>query len=101
MNHSDELKEIIPGYFAKVSHGEHMTVVYWYIKAGSLLPLHKHSHEQISNFIEGEFELNIDGESKVMRAGSLAIIKPHSLHSGKAITECKIIDIFYPKREDY
>lgn len=96
-----ESREIIPGYFAKTLHGEQMTVVYWDAKAGSILPEHSHVNEQISNFIEGEFELIINGETKILQPGDLAIIKPHSIHSGKAITDCKIIDVFYPKREDY
>lgn len=96
-----ESKEIIPGYFAKTIHGEHMTVVYWDVKAVSILPEHSHIHEQVSNFIEGEFELIINGETKILQSGDLAIIKPQSIHSGKAITDCKIIDVFYPKREDY
>ncbi len=96
-----KLHEVIPGFFAKTIHGKHMTVVYWTAKAGSILPEHSHIHEQISNFIEGELELTIDGETKIMKAGDLAVIKPQAVHSGKAITDCKIIDVFYPKREDY
>lgn len=84
-------KEIIPGYFAKTIHGQHMTVVYWFAQAGSLLPAHSHIHEQISNFIEGEFELTINDETKVVKAGDLVVIKPQLIHSGKAITDCKII----------
>jgi len=78
-----------------------MTVIYWIAKAGSPLLEHSHINEQVSNFIEGEFELTINGETKIMNAGSLAIIKPNCLHSGKAITDCKIIDVLYTKREDY
>lgn len=96
-----ESREIIPGYFAQAIHGQHMTVVYWNVKAGSILPEHAHIHEQISNVIEGEFELAINGETKILQPGDLAIIKPQSVHSGKAITDCKIIDVFYPRREDY
>ncbi len=95
------IKEIIPGYFAQIIHGEHMTIVYWTVKADSPLPEHSHIHEQISNLIEGEFELTIDGETKILGAGDLAVIKSQSIHAGKAITDCKIIDIFYPRREDY
>lgn len=43
-----ESREIIPGYFAKTIHGEHMTVVYWTAKAGSVLPEHSHINKQIT-----------------------------------------------------
>lgn len=94
-----ELKEVLPGFFGKTIQGEHMTIIYWDVKAGSAFPQHNHPTEQISNFIEGEFELTIDGLTKIMNPGSLAVIKANSLHSGKAITDCKIIDVLYPKRE--
>lgn len=93
--------EIIPGLFAKVIQGEHMTIVYWTARAGSILPEHCHIHEQISNFIQGEFELTVNNATQIMQPGSLAVIKPNDLHSGRAITDCKIIDIFYPRREYY
>ncbi len=96
-----ELQEIIPGFFAQTVHGEHMTTVYWTAKAGSILPQHSHIHEQISNITEGKFELTINGETRTLGPGDLAVIVPHASHSGKAITDCKIIDVFYPKREDY
>ena len=95
-----QTKEILPGYFAKTIHGEHMTVIYWDVKAGSSFPEHSHINEQLSNFIEGEFELTIDGKTKIMKAGDLAVIKPQLIHTGKAITNCKIIDVLYPRRED-
>ncbi len=83
------------------NHCEQMTVIYWNVKAGSALIEHSHINEQISNFIEGEFELTIDGETKILGAGDLAVIKSQSIHSGKAITDCKIIDVLYPRREQY
>ena len=94
-------KEIVPGYFARFVHSDNMTIAYWNIKEGSSLPAHSHSHEQISSMIKGEFELTVDGTPHLLKPNDVFIIPSGIQHSGKAITDCKIIDTFYPVREDY
>lgn len=94
-------QEIVPGYMAKFVHGDKTTTAYWEIEAGYDLPEHNHIHEQISNVIEGEFELTIDGKTKLLKAGDIAVIPSMAVHSGRSITKCKIIDVFSPIREDY
>ena len=96
-----EQKELIPGYKVRFIHSKNMTIAYWDIKKDAPLPEHKHPHEQIANMIEGKFELTVGGETKIVKAGDVAVIPSNTKHSGKAITDCKIIDIFYPIREDY
>ena len=96
-----EQNELIPGYRVKFIHSENMTIAYWNIKKDALLPEHKHPHEQVANITEGKFELTVDGETQIVEAGDVVVIPSNTKHSGKAITNCKIIDIFYPVREDY
>ncbi|MCP5051647.1 MAG: cupin domain-containing protein [bacterium] len=96
-----EEKEILPGFKARFVHTEHMTFAYWTITAGAALPEHSHHHEQVATMMEGEFELTIDGTPRIMKPGEVAVIPGNALHSGKAITDCKILDVFYPIREDY
>ena len=100
LNNTDE-KEIVPGYFARFVHSENMTIAYWNIKAGSSLSAHSHPHEQISSIIKGEFELTVDGTRHLLKPNNVFVIPSGIPHSGKAITDCKIIDTFYPVREDY
>lgn len=94
-------KEIIPGFIARYVHTEHMTVSYWEIEKDSELPEHAHPHEQISQVMEGRFELTISGEKMVMEPGQVATIPSGATHSGKALTRCRVMDIFSPPREDY
>ncbi|MCP5107535.1 MAG: cupin domain-containing protein [bacterium] len=96
-----EEKELIPGFHVKFVHTNNMTFAYWRIEAGSALPYHSHHHEQVANLIEGEMEFNLDGEIKKIAPGDVVVIPPNVSHSGKAITECRIIDVFHPAREDY
>ncbi len=96
-----EESEPIPGYRAHFVHSKNMTLAYWTIEAGAPLPEHSHLHEQVANVIEGEFELTVDGETRRLGPGTVAVIPSNATHSGKAITNCRIIDVFYPVREDY
>jgi len=94
-------KEIIPGFKGRFIHSENMTFVYWDIEADASLPEHSHPHEQVTSVIEGELDLTVDGESKKIGPGSVIIVPPNAVHSGKAIINSRIIDVFYPIREDY
>ena len=94
-------KELIPGFQAKLIHTDGLTVGYFRIKAGSILPEHHHMHEQISNVLEGEFEMTLDGITQLLKHGTVAVIPSMTVHSGKAVTDCYILDIFNPVREDY
>ena len=94
-------REIMPGFSGRLIHSANMTFAHWEIKAGAPLPSHSHPHEQVVNMIEGEFELIVNGESHLLHSTDVFIIPSNAVHSGKAITDCKIIDVFYPIREDY
>ena len=96
-----ELRELIPGFNVRFVHTENMTFAFWKVEAGSVLPEHSHPHEQVAQMIEGEFELTVDNETKVLTPGTVAIVPPNAAHSGKALTGCRIVDVFYPVREDY
>ncbi len=91
----------LPGYHLRVIHGERMSVAYWDIECGATLPEHSHPHEQIANVLEGEFELFVGGELRRLRSGDVAVIPPGVPHSGRALTDCRILDTFSPTREDY
>lgn len=94
-------KEIVPGFLGKMVHSDHMTFVFWKIKAGASLPEHSHPNEQITAVIKGTFELTVDADTRVMKPGDVAIIPANINHKGRSITNSNLIDAFYPSREDY
>jgi quercetin dioxygenase-like cupin family protein len=94
-------KEVAPGFFGRFIHSANMTVAHWEIKAGSSIPVHHHVHEMMVNVISGKLELTIGTETKVLDAGMVAVIPSSVPHTAKAITECKVIDMFFPVRSDY
>jgi quercetin dioxygenase-like cupin family protein len=94
-------KEIVPGIKGKFVHSDNMTVVYWSIDAGAVMPDHAHPHEQIVNVLEGEFDLMVEGKANKAEPGFIAVIPSNVKHGGKAKTDCRILDVFHPVREDY
>ena len=96
-----ELIEVFPGILGHIIHTEACTIADFMIQAGTRLPLHDHHHEQTSTVLAGEFEFTIGGEVSKCVAGDVAIMRGHVPHSGIAITDCRIIDVFHPVREDY
>ena len=100
------LKDITPKYLAPgltgyYAHGTNMTLGLVEIKAGSNLPLHHHPHEQITYILEGQLDMTIGGEYCPLTAGMYYVIPSNVPHGAIAITDCKVIDVFNPVREDY
>lgn len=96
-----DANEIVPGFHGKMIHTDSMTFAYWDVSAGAMLPAHQHPHEQVLNMLEGEFELTLDGVAHRLTAGDVLPIPGNVPHSGMAITDCRILDVFSPARDDY
>lgn len=93
--------EITRGFHARLIHSETMTIAYIEVEEGAILPEHAHVHEQVTNMLEGEFEFILEGERLLLRAGESVVIPSMTPHSGRALTKCKIFDVFSPVREDF
>jgi len=93
-------EEPFSGFRVRFVHTRFMTLAYWRVRAGSVLPVHRHPHEQVMNVVEGTFELTVEKVTQWLESGVVAVIPPDAEHYGRAITDCLIIDVFYPIRED-
>lgn len=62
-------------------------------------PRHAHEEEQIVIVLEGEFEFEIDGQSRTLRAGDVAVVPPWVPHGAfTRDTSCLEVDVFNPPR---
>ncbi len=96
-----EPREIIPGYHGRLIHSNNMSLAFWEVEAGAEVPEHAHTHEQIMQVQEGQFQFTVGGETRVYGPGELVVIPSEVAHSGKALTRCKLMDVFSPVREEY
>jgi quercetin dioxygenase-like cupin family protein len=84
-----------------VSYEESLMVVKVAFKAGGVGPLHQHVHVQITNVESGVFEVEIDGQKKVLTTGDAFHIPSNILHGAVCLEEGVLIDVFSPMREDF
>lgn len=94
-------KQLAPGLTGYYAHGTNMTFGLIEIKAGSNLPQHQHPHEQITYILEGQLDMTIDDKLCSLTAGMYYVIPSNVWHGAVAVTDCKVIDVFNPVREDY
>jgi quercetin dioxygenase-like cupin family protein len=95
-----ELK-IAEGIQVRAVTAETVTVAHVKLGEGALLPEHSHHNEQVVNVIDGELELTVNGQSHLLTRGKVLILPPNVAHSGRAVTDCIVVDVFHPVREDW
>ena len=98
------IREIAPfeGVFLRVFSGERGMLSFVRFEAGGVVPEHSHPHEQLGAALEGEFELTISGEARVVREGDVWHIPSGAVHSARALGGPALaLDVFVPPREDY
>lgn len=94
-------RELFPGFVGRFIHSTHMTHAYWEIKQGAEIPEHSHPHEQVVNILSGSFQLRVASVPHDLEPGQIFVVPPNVPHAGKAITDCRVLDVFSPPREDY
>ena len=65
-------------------------------------PYHQHPHEQAGTMVEGELELSMAGETRLLKPGDCYAIPPFLPHRARTLEKgCVVLDVFTPIREDY
>lgn len=94
-------REILPGYHGKLIHTQNMSLAFWEVEEGAEVPEHAHSNEQVMQVLEGRFQFRVGDVSKEYGPGEIVVIPPNTPHQGKALSPCKLMDVFSPVREEY
>jgi quercetin dioxygenase-like cupin family protein len=68
---------------------------------GGIGTLHQHYHSQITHVESGVFEVEIDGEKKILKAGDAFYIPSNVMHGAVCMEAGVLIDVFSPMREDF
>lgn len=63
--------------------------------------LHHHPHLQMSYIASGVFEITINGEAQILKAGDVYFAPSNAPHGAVCIEDGVLIDVFSPMREDF
>ena len=97
-----ETKELAPGVRTRTFWGENLLMSMVEFDAGSAVPNHTHHHEQGGIMLEGELEMNIDGDSRPLKPGDVYIIPGNVEHWAKSgPSPARVMEIFSPVREEF
>lgn len=78
-----------------------MMMVYVEFKRGSIGPLHRHPHTQMTYIESGSFEVFIGGKKQILGGGDCYYIPSDVEHGVVALEDSTLVDIFTPVREDF
>ena len=91
--------EMLPGLMFQPVPGEQSLVNFVSFEPHSEAPMHTHAEEQIVVVVDGEFDFTLDGHTRTMRPGDVAVIPAWVPHG--AVTRehgCREMDFFSPPR---
>jgi len=92
--------ERLPGWFGRYFHSPSMTFAHYEFRGGASIHEHFHPQEEVWTVIEGEAEVTIDGVSRIVRPGLVAVVPGNVRHSVKALTDGRAIIVDYPLRDE-
>jgi len=82
-------------------HTESMTLARVTLRQGAVVPMHEHENEQIATVLEGRVRFVVDGEERVVEAGTTVPLAANVPHEVEALVDSVVLDVFSPVREDW
>jgi quercetin dioxygenase-like cupin family protein len=70
-------------------------------ETGGIGSIHQHTHSQCTFIDSGLFEITINGEKKILKAGDGFFVEPNAPHGAVCLEAGLLIDTFSPMRKDF
>ncbi len=97
-----ELEDLGGGIKRKITaYNDSLMCVEVHFEKGAIGAVHTHPHEQISYIISGEFEFEIGGVKKLLKAGDTTFKQADIPHGAVCKEAGILLDIFTPCRSDF
>jgi quercetin dioxygenase-like cupin family protein len=95
-------KQLAPGVLARTFWRDKMLLSLVDLDPNSTVPVHQHPHEQSGVVLDGEMEMTIAGESRLLHPGDMYLIPGGVEHGVRTLNgTARVLDIFSPVREEY
>jgi quercetin dioxygenase-like cupin family protein len=94
--------EMFPGVIRRtLTEGDRTMLCEVELRAGAVVPLHTHPHEQIGYLSRGRVLFRIGDEERELRQGDSWCVPGDVPHVVTALEDSIAIDIFSPPRDEY
>ena len=94
--------EICPGIKRQTAtSGITMYQMVAHLAAGSKMPEHQHSQEQIVHILEGRMKLIVAGTAHELAVGDSFYLASNVPHGVATIEDTRVLDTFSPPRDEY
>lgn len=90
--------EAMQGAFLSTVQTQQLTIAYTNAKAGVEIPLHNHPEEAVDILLEGILVMQIGERTETVTHGMITVVPANITHKATAITDIKVITVFYPQR---
>lgn len=84
-----------------IAYDERLMLVKVRFETGGVGAMHRHPHTQITYVESGIFEIDIDGEKRVLKKGDSYYVAPDIMHGAVCLEQGVLMDSFSPMREDF
>lgn len=96
------LEACAPGVARRIlAYTDALMCVENHFEKGAVGALHQHPHTQITYVVSGQFEFEIDGVKKIVKAGDSMLKMDGIVHGCVCLEAGILLDIFTPMREDF
>jgi quercetin dioxygenase-like cupin family protein len=94
--------ELCPGIRRRtMTSGQTMYQMLAELEAGSVMPAHQHSQEQLVHILEGRMRLIVEGTPHELYAGDSFYLASNVPHGVETIENTRVLDTFSPPRHEY
>lgn len=99
---SIEWKTVDPGVQRKIlGYDDHLMMVCVKFEKDAIGSLHHHVHRQATYVQSGSFEVTLDGQKTILKAGDCFFVAPDLIHGVVALEPGMLVDVFAPARQDF
>ncbi|MGH9245084.1 MAG: cupin domain-containing protein [Acidimicrobiales bacterium] len=92
--------ELVAGLIFRPVVGADVMATFVRFEPHTEAPTHAHAEEQFTIVLDGELEFVLDGETRVLRAGDVAVVPPFVPHGARTRdSHSDEIDVFCPPRQ--
>ena len=71
------------------------------LDAGSRMPEHQHSQEQIVHILSGHMKLIVGGIPHDLKTGDVFYLASNIPHAVETVEDTRVLDTFSPPRDEY